>query len=191
MEILIARHGITAGNLRHAHLGRTDEPLCEDGIAALTVCDTTVETVYVSPLCRTQQTAKILYPNARQIVIEAFAEIDFGAFENLNYEDLNGDAAYQSWIDSNCELPCPNGESRAEFCTRTCDAFASLVEEQLAVNARTIHIVAHGGTIMAIGEQFAQPKRSYFDWRVKNGEICRFQTDKALWSQKKLVFNSN
>ena len=34
MQLLLIRHSITAGNLEHRYIGcRTDEPLCEAGIA--------------------------------------------------------------------------------------------------------------------------------------------------------------
>ena len=34
-EILFIRHGSTAGNLEKRYIGRTDEPLCEVGIAQI------------------------------------------------------------------------------------------------------------------------------------------------------------
>ena len=37
-ELIFIRHGQTAGNLRHNYVGRTDEPLCPEGIANLS-CD--------------------------------------------------------------------------------------------------------------------------------------------------------
>ena len=33
IELLFIRHGATEGNLRRRYIGRTDEPLCEAGIA--------------------------------------------------------------------------------------------------------------------------------------------------------------
>lgn len=186
MEILLARHGATAGNLLHRHMGVTDEPLCPEGRAALRTADETVELVYVTPLQRTQQTAAILFPNARQEVVPGLAEMNFGAFENKNYQELSHDAAYRAWVDGWCEGPCPGGESRREFCDRTCAAFAALVDEALETGVDRLVIVAHGGTIMAVGEAFALPKKGYFDWKVPNGGICRFFTDEALWAQRQI-----
>ena len=57
------------------------------------------------------------------------------------------------------------------------------MDEALETGAGRLVIVAHGGTIMAVGEAFALPKRAYFDWKVPNGGICRFFTDEALWAQ--------
>ena len=186
MEILLARHGATAGNLLHRHLGVTDEPLCPEGLAALKAVDETVDLVYVTPLQRTQQTAAILFPHARQEVIPGLAEMNFGAFENKNYLELSDNADYRAWVDGWCEGPCPGGESRRDFCRRTCAAFAALVDKTLAEHAQRLVIVAHGGTIMAVGEAYALPKKSYFDWKIPNGGICRFFTDEDLWARRQI-----
>lgn len=131
MEILLARHGATAGNLLHRHLGVTDEPLCPEGRAALQPVDEALETVFVSPLLRARETAAVLFPGAAQIPVPDLAEMHFGRFENKNYEELSDDPAYRAWVDGWCEGPCPGGESRAAFCSRTCAAFAALVSEAL------------------------------------------------------------
>ena len=141
-EIILVRHGKTAGNLEGRYIGsRTDEPLCEEGIHALEekVREGTyppVDLVYASPMIRCRQTAKILWPkftDSSQIqYVQNLQECDFGAFENKNYQELSGNAEYQAWIDSNGTLPFPGGESHEAFRKRT-------------------------------------PKKNYFDYQVKNG----------------------
>lgn len=187
MEILLVRHGATAGNLLRRHIGVTDEPLCPEGRAALSVLDDTVDTVYVTPLLRTRETAAILFPQAVQEVVEGLREMDFGAFENKNYQELAHDPSYQAWVDGWCEGPCPGGESRRQFCDRVCTAFAALVDDALAKKRPRLVIVAHGGTIMAVGEAFAMPRKGYWDWRVPNGGLCRFTTDEARWSRREIL----
>lgn len=189
MEILLARHGATAGNLLHRHLGVTDEPLCDAGRAALHPVDPAVGAVYVSPLLRTRQTAEILFPNARLLEIPALREMNFGAFENQNYEELSDNPAYRAWVDGFCEAPCPGGESRAQFCRRTCAAFDALVSEALERKESQLVIVAHGGTIMAVGERFVLPRRGYFEWKVPNGAVCRFTTDPQRWALRQAVLS--
>ena len=187
MEILLVRHGATAGNLLHRHIGVTDEPLCPEGRAALSVLDATVDTVYVTPLQRTQQTAAILFPQAVQKIVEGLREMNFGAFENKNYQELAHDPSYQAWVDGWCEGPCPGGESRKQFCDRVCHAFSELVDRALEAQQPRLVIVAHGGTIMAVGEAFAVPKKEYFDWKVSNGGVCRFTTDAARWARREIL----
>ena len=183
-EIILVRHGKTAGNLEGRYIGsRTDEPLCEDGIHALEekVREGTypsVDLVYASPMIRCRQTAKILWPkvaDSHQIqYVQDLQECDFGAFENKNYQELSCNAEYQAWIDSNGTLPFPGGESNEAFRKRCCQAFQRITEglqKQEEKTGQTLRaaVVVHGGTIMAILERFGTPKKNYFDYQVKNG----------------------
>ena len=107
MQLLLIRHSITAGNLEHRYIGcRTDEPLCEAGIALAQQKSVEFrrsfpapELVLVSPMQRCRQTAEILFPHMPQKIVWGLQECDFGAFEGKNYQELSGDTSYQSWID--------------------------------------------------------------------------------------------
>lgn len=176
-EIILLRHGKTAGNLEGRYIGsRTDEPLCPEGIKELREksCPP-VDMVYASPMKRCLETAGILWPklSGSIVTVPGLRECDFGDFENKNYKELDGNPDYQAWIDSGGALPFPNGESAGVFRARCRDAFAQIVRE-LRENGRTedalrIAIVVHGGTIMAILEKYGFPQRQYFDYQVKNG----------------------
>ena len=187
MDILLIRHGMTAGNLRRCYLGVTDEPLCPQGRAALAPLDEALETVYVSPLLRARETASILFPRARQIPVEGLREMDFGAFEGKNFEDLSDDPDYRAWVDANCEPPCPGGESRAQFMDRTCRAFETLVDEALSRREARLVIVAHGGTAMAAASRYGLPRRDYYDWLPDNGGILHFTVEERLWRREKTM----
>ena len=53
IDIFFIRHGATEGNLHHRYIGRTDEPLCEAGIAqvkALQKRGLSVNRLFVSPM---------------------------------------------------------------------------------------------------------------------------------------------
>lgn len=43
-------------------------------------------------------------------------------------------------------------------------------KERPEVSGEDIAIVAHGGTIMALMERYAEPHKPYFEWSVKTGE---------------------
>lgn len=184
MQVTLIRHGMTAGNALRRYLGRTDLPLSEEGIALVKAagCDPDVRTVYVTPLQRTQQTAAILFPNARQITVDGLREMEFGDFENRSAAEMADDPAYRAWVDSDCLAPCPNGESRAEFCARVCAAFESVVRAAAAQGEETVAFVVHNGTVMAAMERFARPQKDYYSYSVKNGQgfCCRVETDGAL-----------
>lgn len=167
MSFLLLRHGMTKGNAERRYIGsRTDEPLSPEGIAVLRARDyPPVSAVLCSPMTRCLQTAAIAYPNLAPRIVPDFRECDFGAFEGLNYQELNGRADYQAWIDSGGETAFPGGESRADFARRCAEAFARTREEIRGDCA----VIVHGGTIMAIMERFALPRGGYFDFQVPNG----------------------
>ena len=169
MTFLLIRHGKTAGNLEGRYIGRrTDEPLCDQGRAALEHRQMpAVDAVFVSSMLRCRETASLLFPGIAQIVVPGLEECDFGDFEGKNYAELNGSAEYQAWIDSGGEAPFPGGESRASFARRCAAAFAECTKD---LKDGQYAFVVHGGTIMAVMEQYARPKGSYFDFQVKNAK---------------------
>lgn len=174
-EIVLVRHGKTAGNLKGRYIGsRTDEPLCPEGIAELQKKEAVlVDRIFVSPMKRCLETAELLWPGklkeqAPEIVPD-FRECDFGDFENKNYKELDGNPDYQAWIDSGGTLPFPNGESMDAFKRRCQEAFAQIVQQLKGEEEIRAALVVHGGTIMAILEQYGFPQKQYFDYQVKNG----------------------
>lgn len=169
MTVTFIRHGQTAGNAEKRYVGRTDEPLSDAGRSALsTRAYPVVSRVYISPMLRCTQTAEVIYPGVPRTVIHDFRECDFGEFEYKNYWELNGDSRYQAWIDSGGEIPFPGGESKAVFSARCVAAYREVARE-LALRGEDVAIIAHGGTLMAVLEAFAHPRRPYFDWQTPPG----------------------
>lgn len=120
MSLIVIKHAQTAGNLRGWYLGRTDEPLCLQGREAAHMASVEVAAaglagaitrVYVSPLERARETARILFPEAEQVVVPGLTEIDFGDFDGKGYDDLAHDPAYQQWLASDREVAAPGGEA--------------------------------------------------------------------------------
>ena len=189
MRVWLLRHGRTAYNREGRYQGRRDIPLAPEGEAELRQADFAPETVWVSPLCRARRTAEILFPSARQMVVEDLREMDFGAFEGRNYVEMEHDPAYRAWVDGGCMGRCPGGEDRAEFCDRVCGAVERLLEEALARNEDGLTVVAHGGVLMASMERFALPERDYFDWEAPNGGGFLLELEPELWRrERKLRF---
>lgn len=168
MRIDFIRHGKTEGNLEMRYIGRTDEPLSFSGIVELAVISyPSCGKLITSPMKRCLQTAELIFPNTVPVVCEALRECDFGDFEGRNYTELSLDSRYQRWIDSGGEAEFPNGESPADFKKRCVDGFLSCID-RMPEDAHLTFVV-HGGTIMAIMEHFAVPKKSYYDWHTANG----------------------
>lgn len=172
VELLLLRHGATPGNAQHRYVGRgTDEPLSAEGRAQcrrLGVCPD-VRTVYTSPLLRARQTAELCFPQARLVPVAGLEEFDFGSFEGKSADEMADDAAYRAWVEGGCSGRCPQGESRAQFVWRTCQALVRLLKDAVRRGERKVYVVAHGGTIMAALSQLAAQgggPDSYFTWHV-------------------------
>lgn len=174
-EIFFIRHGATAGNLEKRYIGRTDEPLSAAGEKQarglkeklrLEVSDLRVDRIFMSPLLRTLQTAKILFPNAEYTAEPDLTETDFGIFEGKNADELSESSEYRAWVDSMCLAPIPGGESVADFKARCCAAFLRIIKN-VPEGSRTVFVV-HGGVVMSVLEAFAVPKRGFYEYSIGN-----------------------
>jgi alpha-ribazole phosphatase len=178
MQVIMIRHGETIWSSERRYQGISNVPLSEEGRRKLKPADFSPSRVFVTPLVRTRETAEILFPGAEQIIVPGLSEMNFGIFEGKNYRELNGNPAYQAWMDSGCLAACPGGESKADFSRRVCGAFEELMAGQIA--GEDVVIVAHGGTLMAALEAFGRPAREYFDWHADCG--CGFRMDAGEWA---------
>lgn len=182
IEIVLIRHGSTRSNQEHRYLGKQDEALCKEGI--LKIQSTLERNVYPkadyvfgSPMRRCVETAKIIYPSQKMIVIPEWTEMDFGDFEGKKYIELAQDERYQEWIDSGGKLPFPGGEDRIGFVERCKSGMhrmiemVSQMENSQSCAELTIGMIVHGGTIMALLSSFAGGE--YFDYQVANGNGYR------------------
>ena len=167
MQVTLLRHGETAGNLLGQYIGSTDAPLCPQGLRRATSAPPRpdVAKVLTSSLLRARQTAGILYPQAEIFTFKGLDEMNFGQFEGKSWRDLEQDAAYRAWVEAKCEGPCPGGEDKAGFIRRCVETVREILAGQAAARAPEVHFVVHGGTIMAVMSQLAQPPRDYFSWK--------------------------
>lgn len=199
INLTLIRHGKTPSNLEHRYLGVTEEALSGEGRKQLEILaekDILKKPwlLFISPMLRCQESAGILFPGRKAYPIEEWREMNFGAYEGKNYEDLKNDSYYQKWIDSNGTLPFPEGESQQEYikrCHRGLLAATKIIEEKIAREVaenqmtesqhRNITAVVHGGTIMALLHILAGG--NYFDYQVKNGGgyCCKFRLCGEEW----------
>ncbi len=184
MIVYLFRHGQTAGNAAGKYVGSTDEPLCDLGIntAREAGSDPAVREVVVSPLMRTQMTAAILFPNARQRICPGLREMTFGAFEGRSAAQMADDPDYRYWVErTQCMGPCPHGDATLIFQHRVCAAFRQEVERALDAGEESLYFVIHGGAIMSIMHRFAKPEAPYYSWLLKNcrGYRCEVSMETA------------
>ena len=145
MLIYLLRHGLTEYNAQKRYQGQRDIPLSAEGLSQLRRADIDPKVVYITPLQRTAQTARVLFPEAELVVVKDLQEMCFGSFEGKNYVEMEHDADYQAWVQANCESKCPDGERKDDFSNRICIAFSALVDKALADGEELLVILAHGG----------------------------------------------
>lgn len=184
MEVYFIRHGATKGNQEHRYVGRTDEAILvseQEKLRNLGAKIGQVNHVFTSPYLRCIQSANALFgateANAEQDhetegrfeIVSDFREMDFGAFEYKNYQELNGNPHYQKFIDSGGTIAFPEGEEPEAFKARCIRAFEICMKKAYDQKWEKVAFVVHGGTIMAILERYGLPKQGYFEYQVKNG----------------------
>lgn len=199
ITLVLIRHGETEANKERRYLGKTDEPLSEDGKAMLMQTKERgsypeVDYLFCSPMKRCRETAELLYPGKEFTTIPEWEEMDFGEFEGKNYFDLQGDIRYQAWIDSNGTLPFPGGESRAEFIGRCSRGLFRMLEYTAEPadekGSSIVGLIVHGGTIMSLLSEFCGGE--YFDYQIKNGQgyrcILKVQNGQPVITVPELIF---
>jgi alpha-ribazole phosphatase len=183
MIITITRHAQTDGNVKKQYVGSTDMPINQQGAqqAAQGIINPAVQRVYVTPLQRTQQTARIQYPAARQVVVPGLQEMNFGIFEGYTHAELEQTPAYQRWLLDGGMQPMQDGEGRAGFAVRVSTALQQLIHEAHQRHEQHLYIVSHGGAIMALMAAHALPEQTYDKWWVENLQGYRLHLDAASW----------
>ena len=149
------RHGRTSWNDVHRFQGRSDIPLNDAGFVqaqktALRLAKWPLGAIYTSPLTRARQTAlTIAAPHQKEpIVLDELIETDFGAWEGLNFEEIekNYPDKIRAWLRD----PFFHAPERAE----TWDSIRVRVLRVLEIIFRAddthIAVVAHGGIIRAL-----------------------------------------
>lgn len=184
MTIYLIRHGETDYNTQKRYQGQRDIPLSARGRAELHRADFTPAVVYVSPLQRARQTAEILFPGVEQIPVEGLKEMNFGSYEGRVYVNMENDPDYLAWVAANAVAEHPDGERKADFCARSCRAFARVLEDARRRGLDPLAIVAHGGTQMAVMERFALPHRDYHEWCGPNAGGFVLEADPGVWRRE-------
>lgn len=186
--IYLIRHGITQGNETGRYIGRTDLPLSPQGERELHKLKEEhpypeAMAYFTSPMLRCTQTLRLLYPQAKPIVMEGFRECDFGDWEGKTAQEIaQTDPRFRQWISGAGEpVTPPNGESGGQFAQRVCASFEKVVEGMLRSGVTSAVIVAHGGALMAILSAYGLPRANFYDWMTESGCGYCMRITPGLW----------
>lgn len=192
-QLHLVRHGLTDANFNGQYIGATDVDLSEEGIARLNrlkheATYPKVDKVFCSPLVRCRHTAKILYPECDDLIIEKdLAECNFGEWEGKTSEELKNNNDFLLWLKNSEEAYPKGGESLKNFKLRVLSAFERLVETIVKGDIKDVAVVTHGGVIMTILTAFGVPRAGFFDWVVNNGCGYSVRIMLSLWMRQRVV----
>ena len=186
------RHGDIADTLKGKYIGSTDVPLSEQGRQNLMSYDSKyiypgTQVVFTSPLKRCTETARIIYPEIKPIVIDQLSECDFGDWENKSADELKDDPIFQKWLAGEKGVKPPKGESGAEFTGRICGIFEQIVEGLVKTGNTEAVIITHGGVIMTLLAVYGIPRAKPFEWVMDNGFGYSVRVNPMLWQRDRVM----
>lgn len=185
-KIHLIRHGLT-DNAEGKYIGHTDVPLSEEGTEQIEQMKRDyiypyADVVFSSPLSRCTDTAKLIYPEAKLLVIDDLIEYNFGEFEGRDADDLHEkEPLFDKWLRGEKDVAPPFGESNSDFAKRVCTAFASIAEGVMKAGYDETAIVTHGGVIMTIMAAFALPEAQMHEWMTPCGCGYTLRLDPFIW----------
>lgn len=185
------RHGSIDETLSGKYIGTTDVPLSDKGKTALRKLDYDyiypgAKALFTSPLKRCTQTAQLLYPDLKPLVIANLSECNFGEWEGKTADELKNDEDFQKWLAGDNSVKPPHGESNADFVRRICLMFESIVEGLMKTGVTESVIITHGGVIMTLLAVYGLPQAKPFEWTMDNGFGYSVRVTPMLWQRGKV-----
>lgn len=175
MDIYLIRHTQTATEPGLCY-GRTDVPLAasfaNDVLAMKAKLPQTSTNcrVIASPLSRCTRLAAEITENHR--TDDRLLEIDFGAWENQRFDDLDQDMV-KTWADNFVSVAPPRGENFADLCQRVAAFWDEILLQQ---NIPQVLLITHAGVIRALLAHVLQiPPANAFKIRVDAGSVHKLQ----------------
>lgn len=154
MKLILIRHA--ESEMSGRYLGHTDPPLSDRGQAQATalahrLAGERLSALYASPLQRALDTAQtIAAPHRLEVkVVAALAELDFGDWDGLSYEEIEHRDPEQlaRWLADPMAIHPPGGETLAHMSHRTVAAVQAIVTRH---PQGAVAIISHGGPIRAL-----------------------------------------
>ncbi len=183
VDIVLIRHGQVQGNLEKKLIGKTDEPLTEEGRKDIASREyPKADMVFTSSMKRCMETCSIIYPDLEPVVVDELREMNFGKLEGKSAEELEDNEDFKNWKATKGRKTLPGGDNLDLFMLRTTRGMSKIlhsviekIDSQEENKKMTVAIVTHGGTIMALQSYLGLC--DFFDKMYDNGEWHLIGTD--------------
>ncbi|MGN1422601.1 MAG: histidine phosphatase family protein [Oscillospiraceae bacterium] len=186
--LYLIRHGLTQGNLDGRYIGQTDLSLCPSG--AQTIRDLAeqevypdVGKVYSSPLARCLETAEIIYPEQKLMIIDEIAEMNFGEFEGKTQQQLQDLPEYTQWLRGGADARPPQGEKFGDFTLRCIEGLDVIFSDMMKNDIQRAACITHGGVITNLLAGYGLPKGRPADFLCGPGEGFEIILSAFLWQK--------
>lgn len=178
-EIYLIRHGKTQANLENRFAGRSEEPLCQEGITQLQILAEKCaamgfDALYAGPLRRTAQSARIIGDRCKLSVQEAMGlmDIDLPHWDGLTKDEIRqrfGDE-YPTWLATPDKFQVAGCEKLKDVQARA----VAQVEEIAAKKEGIVLVVSHLIVARCLLLHYTQrPISDFRKIKVDNGEVVR------------------
>jgi broad specificity phosphatase PhoE len=153
-RLILVRHA--ESEMQRRYVGRLEPPLSVRGRAqaaalARRMAGQSLAAVYSSHLKRALTTAQMIaFPHGLEVsVIAELAELDFGDWDGLTYQEIMGIAPqwFNRWLADPLRVCPPNGETLLEMSQRVMEAVNGIIA---AHPGETVVVVTHGGPARVI-----------------------------------------
>lgn len=186
--LYLIRHGITQGNLDGKYIGQTDLALCPEGkkqIEALCADEIYPEVgkVYSSPLARCLETAEIIYPEQKLMIVDKICEMNFGEFEGKTQRQLQDLREYTDWLRGGPDAAPPNGEKYGDFMVRCIEGLDTIFGDMMRHGITRAACVTHAGVITNLLCGYGLPKGQPADFMCEPGEGFEIILTPFLWQK--------
>lgn len=203
LTFVLTRHGLTERSNPEQHLGQgIDIGLSSDGRAQAAALAGRIggehfERVVSSPLLRARQTAAAVAGDRPVEIDPRLAEMDYGAWEGLTYEQIDelGAERRRLWVESPDTLSCPGGESGNDVADRAAAFLADLVAWASPAGAAELVVLAVAHSTLnrvllcvALGVPVRQFRRRFAQGQA-NLTVVRWPSGAAVSDGRLLVAN--
>ena len=176
MEVIITliRGAYTRLEKEGRILGRLDHPASKDGVEALHIKSRAGEypaaqAVFSSPLVRSLESARAIYPREEIIELGQLTDFDYGVFAGKNYSEVASDKQFKAWADSKILTALPGGEPPYAFLSRCGAALREIIDHTRKNNLERISVITHQLVIGAMLQRENMPGYIYCDYHPDYG----------------------